>query len=177
MHKKARESPLNIGVRSPLNIGVREMPKKKYTVKLSESDKTELKKVTTTGKASAKEILHANILLATDDARKPKLTVVAVAEKCETSTTTVQKVRKQYSTEGLKAALTRKKRKLPPVAPKITGDVEARIVALACGEPPEGFSKWSLRLLADKAMELEYIDKISHESVSTLLKKHNSNRT
>ena len=152
------------------------MPKKKYTVKLSEAEKIELRKLTTTGQSSAKEILHANILLATDDSRTPKLTVASVAEKCETSTTTVQRTRKRYSEEGMKVALTRKERETPAVKPKITGDVEARIIALACNEPPEGFSKWSLRLLADKVVELEYIDKITHVSVGSVLKKHNSNR-
>jgi len=153
------------------------MPKKKYAVKLSETEKGNLKKLTTTGKASAQEIKRANILLATDDNRNPKLTVKAVSEKCETSTSQVTKVRKLYAEAGLEAALKRKKRETPPIEPKITGEVEAHIIALACSEPPEGFSKWSLRLLADKAVELEYIENISYVSVSTVLKKHNSSPT
>jgi len=156
---------------------VEEMPKKKYTVDLSESEKVELRKLTTTGKTSARVIKRANILLSTDDTRNPKLTVSAVAEKCEVSASTVQKIRKQYALEGYRAVLTRKERETPAVAPKITGDVEARIIALACSEPPVGFSKWSLRLLADKAVELEYIDKITHVSISMVLKKHSLNLT
>ena len=153
------------------------MPKQKYEVKLSDNEKKKLEKIMKTGKCKAREILHANILLATDDNRNPKLTVVEVAEKCNSNTTTVQTIRKRYSESGLDAAIYRKKRQTPPIAPKITGDVEAHIIALACSEPPEGFSKWSLRLLANTAVELEYIDKISYVSVGTLLKKHNSSLT
>jgi hypothetical protein len=149
------------------------MPKLVHSLELSDEQKTKLKKITTTGKTSAKEILHANILLATDDKRLPKLTVVEVAKKCNTTATTVQTVRKAYAQDGFNAALKRKKRKTPPIEPKITGDVEAYIIALACSEPPQGFFKWSLRLLANKAVELGYISKISYVSVSTLLKKHN----
>lgn len=153
------------------------MPIKKYEVNLSEIEKARLTKITTTGKASAKEIMHANILLATADNRVPKLSVAKAADKCNVSTTMVTEIRKRYSEAGLDAALLRKKRETPPVEPKITGEVEAHIIALACGEPPEGFSQWSLRLLAQKAVELEYIDSISHASVRTVLKKRTSNRT
>ena len=148
------------------------MPKKKYSVILSESEKTRLQKITTTGKASAKEIMHANVLLATADNRNPKLTVEKAAEKCNVSTTMVTEIRKRYTEAGFDAALLRKKRETPPVEPKITGEAEARIIALACSEPPEGFSKWSLRLLAEKTVELEYLDAISHVSIGTVLKKH-----
>jgi hypothetical protein len=153
------------------------MPKQKYNVGLSDSEKKKLEKITKTGKSSAREILHANILLATDDNRTPKLTVVEVAKKCNSNPTTVQIIRKSYSENGLNAAIYRKKRETPPIAPKITGEVEARIIALACGEPPQGFSKWSLRLLANRAVELEYVDNISYVSVGTLLKKHNLSLT
>ena len=149
------------------------MPKLVHSVVLSDDEKRKLIKIATTGKTSAKEILHANILLATDDKRFPKLTVLEVAEKCNTTTTTVQTVRKSYAQYGFNAALKRKKRNTPPIEPKITGDVEAHIIALACSKPPQGFLRWSLRLLANKAVELEYINKISYVSVGTVLKKHN----
>jgi len=153
------------------------MPKQKYKVNLTEEEKTKLKRIATTGTASAKEILHAKILLATDDARIPKLTVAEVAEKNDTTTTTVQTIRARYGEGGLNAALKRKKRETPPVKAKITGEVEAHVIALACGEPPQGFSKWSLRLLADAAVELDYIENISYVSVGTILKKHNLSLT
>jgi len=153
------------------------MPKKKYEVNLTEEEQKKLIKIASTGKTSAKEILHANILLATADNRSPKLTVAAAAEKCNSTTTTVQVIRKLYAEAGFEAALKRKKRKNPPVAAKITGEVEAHIIALACSAVPEGFAKWSLRLLADKAVELNYIDNISYVSVGTVLKKHNLSLT
>jgi hypothetical protein len=70
--------------------------------------------------------------------------------------------------------LTRKKRETPPNAPKITGEVEARIIALACSEPPLGYEKWTLRLLEKRVVELNYVDDISHMTISRVLKKHNS---
>ena len=73
--------------------------------------------------------------------------------------------------------LTRKKRETPPVDPKITGEVEARIIALACSQPPEGRARWSLRLLAEKSVELEILDKLSHSSVERVLKKTNISLT
>jgi len=153
------------------------MPKKSYEVKLSAEEKEMLNEITRNGKSRAKEIMHARILQATDDAREPKLTVRQVAEKCDSTTTTVQTVRRLYATQGFEAALERKKRETPPVEAKITGDVEAKLVALACTEPPEGRAHWALRLLADKAVELEIIDSISHSSVGTVLKKHNLSLT
>jgi uncharacterized membrane protein len=151
------------------------MPKLRYEVNLSAEEKETLKEITRNGKSTAREIMHARILLATDDTREPKLTVRQVAEKCDSTTTTAQTVRRLYATQGLEAALERKKRETPPVDAKITGDVEAKLVALACTEPPQGRAHWALRLLADRAVELEIIDSISHSSVRTVLKKHNSN--
>jgi len=153
------------------------MPKKSYEVKPSTEEKEMLNEITRNGKSTAKEIMHARILLATDDAREPKLTVRQVAEKCDSTATTVQTVRRLYATQGFEAALERKKRETPPVEAKITGDIEAKLVALACTEPPEGRAHWALRLLADKAVELEIIDSISHSSVGTVLKKHNLSLT
>ena len=80
-------------------------------------------------------------------------------------------------TRGLERVLTRKKRETPPVPVKVTGEVEAHVIALACGAPPEGYEKWSLRLLADKCVELNYIDSISHTTVANILKKTNSSLT
>ena len=153
------------------------MPKLKFEVKPTAEEKAELNEITRNGKCSAKEIMHARILLATDDAREPKLTVRQVAEKCDSTTTTVQTVRRLYATQGFEAALQRKKRETPPVEAKITGEVEAKVVALGCSAPPEGRTRWTLRLLAGRAVELEIIDEISHSSVGTILKKHNLSLT
>ena len=108
-----------------------------------------------------------------------QLTRITLKEKSETEIAelynvhqqTVHTIRKEYSQKGLEATVFRKKRETPPVAPKITGDVEAKIIALSCSTPPPGRSKWSLRLLADKSIELQYVESISHEAVGRLLKK------
>jgi len=150
------------------------MPKK-YDVRLTSEERTYLMKMISSGESKAKEIAHARILLATDDAREPKLTVTEVAEKCDSNIVTVQQIRRKYTEGGVDAAVKRKKRETPPVPPKITGEVEAHIIALACSEPPEGYSKWSLRLLAGRIVELGYTDSISYAYVGRILKKHNSN--
>jgi hypothetical protein len=85
-------------------------------------------------------------------------------------------VKKDFETAAdLNAFLRRKKREIPPVPPKVTGELEARVIALACSTPPTGYAAWTLRLLADTCVELQYIDSLSHMTVSRLLKKHNLN--
>ena len=148
------------------------MPTVKYEIKLTETDKNTLLKIIKSGMSPARTILRANILLSADRQNKSTyLTVKEAAERFHTSTTTVQKVRAAYANNGLEQTLSRKKRTTPPVAAKITGDVEAHIIALACGEPPEGYTRWTVRLLADKSIELQYVDSISAMTISRLLKK------
>jgi hypothetical protein len=85
-------------------------------------------------------------------------------------------VKKDFETAAdLSAFLRHKRRETPPVPPKVTGELEARVIALACGAPPAGYAAWTLRLLADTCVELQYIDSLSHMTVSRLLKKHNLN--
>lgn len=151
------------------------MPTIKYTIELSESERKQLTEIVTKGTAKAKTILRANILLASDRNGKRYMTVAEITQAYHTTHTTVQNVRSTYAEKGLEAVLTRKKRESPPVPSKITGEVEAHIIALACGDPPEGYSKWTLRLLADRSVELGYIDSISHMTVSRILKKKNLN--
>ena len=105
------------------------------------------------------------------------MTVAKIAETYHTTPTTVQNVRTSYANNGLATTLSRKKRATPPVAPKVTGDVEAHIIALACGNPPEGYEKWTLRLLADKCVELNYAESLSHMTVARILKKTNISLT
>jgi len=94
------------------------------------------------------------------------------------SVTTITKVKKDFfAAEDVKAFLQRKKRATPPVEPKITGDVEARIIALACSEVPAGCSRWTVRLIADKSVELQIVDSLSFKSVQRLLKKRNLSLT
>lgn len=148
------------------------MPKIKYHVCLTDEERVELLTIVSKGTITARSIMHANVLLAADETRKSrKMSDEDIAEQCHINRQTVQTIRRTYSEKGLDAAIRRKKRETPPVEPKITGEVEARIIALCCTTPPAGRSKWSLRLLADKSVELKIIDSISHEAISRLLKK------
>lgn len=149
------------------------MPSFKYVIELSAEDKAKLTDIVRKGKSSARTILRANILLASDRRSEKYMTLSEISTAYHTTPTTVQKVRSSYCEKGLEATINRKKRETPPVPAKVTGEVEAHVVALACGEPPEGYSKWTLRLLAAKTVELGYIDSISHVTVSTILKKTN----
>ena len=149
------------------------MPSLKYVIELSAEDKAKLTDIIIKGKNPARTILRANILLASDRGNETYMTVSEISKAYHTTPATVRNVRASYCEKGLEATINRKKRETPPVPVKVTGEAEAHVVALACGEPPEGYSKWSLRLLADRTVELEYIDSISHVTVSTILKKTN----
>ena len=153
------------------------MPSFKYIIELSDTDRAILNDIVSKGTSSAKTILRANILLASDKNGKRYMTVAEIAEVYHTTPTTVQNVRTSYCEKGLDATISRKKRETPPVPAKITGDIEARVIALACGNPPEGYSKWTLRLLANQTVELGYIDEISYVSISRILKKTNLSLT
>jgi hypothetical protein len=141
-------------------------------VSLTTDEREELLSLVSKGTSSARTIMHANVLLAADENNPSgRKSEVEIAEIFHVNQQMVHTIRKKYSEDGLSGAISRKKRKTPPVEPKVTGEVEAKIIALSCSTPPEGRAKWSLRLLADKAVELEYIDSISHETVGRPLKK------
>ena len=153
------------------------MPSIKYVIELSNQEKVRLMEIVKKGNSPARTILRANILLASDKQSDKYMTVSEIANAYRTTPTTVQTVRASYCKKGLEATITRKKRETPPIPAKVTGEVEAHIIALACGQPPEGYSKWTLRLLANKTVELGYIESISHVTVSTILKKMNLSLT
>jgi len=116
--------------------------------------------------------MHANVLLAADENNpEGKKSEAEIAELFHVHPQTVHTIRKNYAEKGMDDTLIRKKRSTPPVESKITGEVEAKVIALSCSAPPTGRTRWTLRLLADKAVELHYIDSISHEAVGRLLKK------
>src|SRR5665647_1928353 len=138
------------------------MPKKKHVIDLSGKERQILLKIIKTGKSPARVILRSNILLSSDINNTKLLTVAEIAKLFETTPTTVQNVRTAFAENGLDAALYRKQRMTPPIPAKVTGEVEAHIIALCCSQPPEGYCRWSVRLLADKCIELGYIDSISH---------------
>lgn len=147
------------------------------TIKLTKENRKQLKEFITKGVHSAMLIRRANIILALDTSYGRTIeTDEKIAQKCNCSRQTVDTVRKDFLlSESTEKFLQRKKRETPPVEPKITGEVEARIVALACSQAPDGFAKWSLNLLAKKAVENKIIDSISHMSVQRVLKKHRLN--
>ena len=153
------------------------MPSIKYIIELTDADRKTLSDIISKGSSSAKTILRANILLASDRNATQRMTVAQIADVYHTTPTTVQNVRTSYVNIGLEATIYRKKRETPPVPAKVTGDVEAHIIALACSNPPEGYERWTVRLLADKCVELDYVDSLSHMTVSRVLKKTNLSLT
>jgi len=143
-------------------------------IQLNEEHRAELEKFTKNGEHNAHLITRARVILALD--RKNKVRTLRINEICEHERISRQAlcdIRKAFlEASSIETFLTRKKRETPPVEPKITGDVEAKIIATACSEVPEGYSRWTLRLLQEKVVELGYIDSISFNSVRTVLKKH-----
>jgi len=142
---------------------------------LSEEQREALTKYTKTGKHDVRLVNRAKVILALDrTGKKDHLRIGRISESVGVSRQAVNDIRADYlSAENVTEFLKRKKRETPPVAPKITGEVEARIVALACSEPPKGYARWTLRLLASKAVELDFVDSLSNVTVYTLLKKRN----
>lgn len=147
------------------------MRKLNYLVALSETEYNRLKTLVSSGKHNAKQILHANILLAADTKHHDYHERKKIAEMYHCHFQTVQTVCTNYAKYGLDRAVFRKKRTTSPVPKKVTGKIEAEIIALSCSEPPEGYSRWTLRLLAEKSVELSIIDAISHSRVGEILKK------
>ena len=144
----------------------------RYIVRLSEEEREELKNLISKGKSAAYKIKHANILLAVDTSdSSQKDEEVAQAYHCHRNT--VANVRKRFVMEGIESALGRQPRQKPSRQPTCDGHAEAKLIALRCSEPPEGHARWTLRLLADKAVELEIVPAISHETVRQVLKKTN----
>lgn len=152
------------------------MSTKKYRVKLTNRERKYLKKLTTTGKESARKLNRARILLLSDEANPEAAeSDPEIARILGVSSATVTRIRQRFIEEGLRPALNEKPR--PGAPPKFSGKERAEITALACSDPPEGHGRWSLRLLADKLVELELIESISYKTVGEVLKKTNSNPT
>jgi len=147
------------------------MPRINYEVKLTSEEVAILKAITHKGsKASARRIMHANILLKTDENNPSKRkNIREIAELFDVSPNTVNQVRKTFATEGLDSALNRKTRIMPPHISKITGDFEAQVIAMALGPSPKGASKWTLRLLAEHSEDRKYIVSISHMAIGNML--------
>ena len=148
------------------------MKTKKYKVSLTDKERRELESITRRGRHPASTVKRAHILLNLDENYGVVKQQAEMAAQLSTTPATIYTVSKQFVQEGLKATLRRKERKTPPRQPIATGEVEARIIALACGTPPEGRTRWTLRLLEEKVVELQIVDAISDNTIGRLLKKH-----
>ena len=148
----------------------------RYKVTLQADERTALETITRKGSHRSRKVINALILLNCDQGafNQRRLRGEDVAEVLKVSMRTLDRVKKRFVEEGLETLLNGRpsQRRYPR---KADGDLEARLVALSCSEPPKGYSQWSLRLLADRAVELEYIESISYETVRRVLKKTKSN--
>jgi len=150
----------------------RTMVRIRYKVTLSEDERRLLEEITTRGKHSSQKMLNALILLGCDEGpfQEQKQTGQQLADVLPVSLRKIDRIKRRFVEEGLEAALEKRKPDRQ-YEKKVDGDFEAHLVALSCSEPPKGHARWSLRLLADKMVELEYVDSVSHETVRRVLKK------
>ena len=145
---------------------------KKYVVKLSEAERNHLQGLINRGKSPAKRLLKARILLKADaGAHGEGWSDGRVVEALDTNMSMVTRVRQQFVEEGLEAVLSRKERAAPAITPIFDGEKEARLMALACSTPPEGYARWTLRLLEDKVVELGIVERASDNTIGRVLKK------
>lgn len=149
------------------------MSQKQFLIQLSEQERIRLQKIIRSGKDKARKITRCRILLLADE--KNGKTDEEISDALNVCLATIFTIRRRYSLEGLERAIGEGTRSGQP--PKFKGRAAAKITAIACSTPPDGQARWSLRLLADRAVELKIVESISHQSVSNILKKTNSNRT
>lgn len=145
----------------------------KYLVKLTDTERYQLKQLVSTGTAPARQIRRAQILLKSDCSPEgPNWTYAAICAAFDVSNVTVTSARRAYVESGLEAVLTRKK---PDriYEHRLDGEKEAQLIVVACGEAPDGHERWTLRLLRDRFIKLGHVDNISHETIRTTLKKTN----
>lgn len=145
-----------------------------YKVTLAQEERNQLTEITRTGTHAARKVIHALILLNVDRGQynTEQQTNEEICKVLKIGMRTIDRVKKRFVEEGLDAAL-----KMAPTSrgydKLVDGDMEAHLIALACGEPPKGYARWSLRLLSDKLVELRIADSISYETVRRTLKKTN----
>lgn len=150
----------------------------RYRVTLTEQERSELDALTKRGKVSARKFVHARALLLCDaGGGGPAWKVADAAEALGISSRTIEHIKKQFVEEGLEAALDRRPLEKPPREIVFDGAFEARLIALACSDAPEGRARWTVRLLADKVVELEIAESVSHMTVQRVLKKTNLSLT
>jgi hypothetical protein len=149
---------------------------KKYFVRLTEEERGQLETLVRRGRAHTRKLLYARILLKADADGPDRWTDERIAEALEVSTATVARERRRFCEEGLKVALMPKKPGLPRRR-VLDGRAEAHLIALSCSDPPEGRERWSMRLLADRMVQLGHVEALSHETVRRTLKKTASSLT
>ena len=156
------------------------MPRpKEFTVRLKPADRAKLNKVVSSGAYPARMITRARVLLALDESPGDAPDRRVVAERVGTSESTVYLVAKAFATQGgrVEEVIGRKKRATPAVEPKVTGDVEARLIALACTQPPPGRQRWTLRLLEKHVLVTEGIPPMDHSTIGRVLNRGSLNLT
>jgi transposase len=147
----------------------------RYTVKLTKAEVEELMSIINKGSHTSQTFRTAYILLNCDQGTfTQKITNEQISQVLKVGMRTIDRVKKKFTEEGLEAVLERRA-STRSYETKVDGEIEAKLVTLCCSEPPKGFSKWSLRLLADKMVELKYVESISHVTVRSVLKKTNLN--
>ena len=150
--------------------------RKKYLVRLSETERAELEALVKTGRAAARKRVHVQILLKADEGEHgPAWSDAAVSQALEVGVRTVERVRQCLVEAGLETALNGRPQARYK-SPTLDGEHEAHLLAIACSAPPAGRTRWTLRLLADRMVELAYVDTVSYETVRQVLKKMNLSR-
>ena len=158
-------------------MAAKEIAVKRYVVKLNADERQRLQELIRKGASPAQRLLKARILLKADASDAGEAwSDRKIIEALDTSVSMVYRARKQLVEEGLDAVLSRKQRATPPVAPIFDGEMEARLIALACSTPPEGYARWTLRLLEEKVVELAIVDRASDNTIGRALKKTLSSR-
>ena len=158
-------------------MAAKEIAVKRYVVKLNADERQRLQELIRKGASPAQRLLKARILLKADASDAGEAwSDRKIIEALDTSVSMVYRARKQLVEEGLDAVLSRKQRATPPVAPIFDGEKEARLIALACSTPPEGYARWTLRLLEEKVVELAIVDRASDNTIGRVLKKTLSSR-
>ena len=159
-----------------MNGGGITIPTKKYRIRLTTDEQQELKALVSRGRTAAYKQTHARILLMSDEAREDGgMKDADISRALGVGLSMVERVRRRCVEEGIESALNRKKQ-LRRRQKRLDGEGEARLIAMACGEPPEGRAVWTLKLLADQLIECEIVETISTETVRRVLKKTNSSR-
>ena len=150
----------------------------RYRVTLTKEERKELEDISSKGKRAARTVLYARALLLLDAGEYgQKWTVSKVAEALGVTSRSLEKLKKRFVEEGLKAAIERKQRVKPPREIQFGGEFEAHLLALACSEAPEGRQRWTMRLLAEKMIELKFVETVSAMTVCKTLKKMNLSLT